>query len=337
MIIAVVAGAGYVAWTNMKTGSANEEDGKPVTINVPEGSTASEIATILAENKVVGNEIIFKLALKKDGEGADFKPGKYEMKTDMDYNAIVEQLRKGPPITYIDITVPEGWTAKQIANRLGANTKVFPDEYMQMVTSGSAPVEYEFMKTNKAPTKNLEGYLYPQTYRIEKKDITTGDFLNMQLAEFQKATGSLIWQNAAALGRTPYEIIIIASLIERESMVASERPFIASVIYNRLKINMRLQIDATVQYALPVWKERLTLNDLAVESPYNTYKILGLPPTPICNPSLSSIEAALSPATSQNIYYVLSNDNSGKHVFTKTYDEFLAAKNRYEQYQKTRP
>lgn len=333
ILISVVGFLGYYAWSMMKSGKVDSsKSGEPVSIIIPEGSTATQIANILEDNDVINNAILFKLFLKKDDIGAEFKPGKYSMKTDMEYSDIVDMLHEGPPITYIDITIPEGWTAKQIAERLSANTNVDGDEYLQLVANGSALVEYPFMTSNNAPTRNLEGYLFPQTYRAEKKDINAGDFLNMQLAEFQKMTDPLPWTNAQGLGRTPYEIIIIASLIERETIVADERPLVASVIYNRLKTNMRLQIDATVQYALPVWKDRLTLQDLAIESPYNTYKITGLPPSPICNPSLSSIEAALTPATTENIFYVLSNDNSGRHVFTKTYPEFLAAKQRYEEY-----
>jgi UPF0755 protein len=328
---------GYYAWTLMKFGDGiNSKSNEPVTIVIPEGSTATQIANLLVDKNVVNNAIMFKLYLKKDNIGDDFKPGKYDMKTGMEYSDVVKMLQDGPPITYIDITIPEGWTAKQISERLSANTSVDGDEYLQLVTSGGALVEYPFMTASKASTRNLEGYLFPQTYRVEKKDINAADFLNMQLDEFQKRTGSLPWTNAQGLGRTPYEIIIIASLIERETLVADERPMVASVIYNRLKINMQLQIDATVQYSLPVWKDRLTLQDLAIDSPYNTYKIKGLPPGPICNPSLSSIEAALSPATSENIYYVLSNDNSGRHFFAKTYTEFLAAKQRYEQYMRSK-
>jgi UPF0755 protein len=336
-VIVVIVFFGYYAWAMMQSGSdGSVPDNQPVSVTIPQGSNGVKIATILEDKHVVKNAFMFKLKLKQDGAGADFKPGKYDMTTGMEYEDILKQLRQGPPITYVDITIPEGWTAKKISDRLAAVTGVDSNNYLQLVTSGNALVQYPFMAASKAPTRNLEGYLYPQTYRIEKKDISAGDFLNMQLQEFQKRTEGLPWTNAQGLGRTPYEIIIIASLIERESMVPDERPLVASVVYNRLRIGMRLQIDATVQYALPVWKDRLTLQDLAVESPYNTYKILGLPPGPICNPSLSSIEAALSPATTDNVYYVLSGDNSGRHVFTKTYDEFLAAKRRYEQYRNSK-
>jgi UPF0755 protein len=247
----------------------------------------------------------------------------------MDYDAVIKVLVKGPPIKYVDITIPEGWTAKQIAARVESSIGISKDDYLQVVREGRLLVEYPFLKNNGAPTRDLEGYLCPETYKVEK-DVTAEEFVNTQLAQFQEKTGNLNWQVAQARGRTPYEILIIASMIERETMVADERPIVSAVIYNRLAKGMPLQIDATVQYALPQWKDRLTYEDLKIDSPYNTYKYKGLPPGPICNPSASSVEAALNPTDDDYLYYVLAGDNSGRHVFSKTYNEHINAKNQYK-------
>lgn len=302
----------------------------PVQVEIEKGMTAQQIATLLEDRKVIKNAFLFRLAVKQQGVGTEFKPGKYDLKTGMNDDDVIKTLTAGPPIVYVDITIPEGWTAKQIAARIAAVTKIDEAAYLNMITNGQVAIEYPFLKSNGSPTKSLEGYLYPQTYKVQK-DINADQFLHMQLSQFQKETESLNWANTTTLGRSPYEIIVIASLIERETRVDDERPQVASVIYNRLQKSMPLQIDATVQYALPQWKDRLTYDDLKVDSPYNTYKNPGLPPGPICNPSASSIDAALNPATTGYLYYVLAPDNSGRHVFTETYDDFLKAKAQYQQ------
>ncbi len=147
------------------------------------------------------------------------------------------------------------------------------------------------------------------------------------LDQFRAETSPIGLEGAERLGITPYQAVIVASLIEREAVVDEERPLVAAVIYNRLRAKMRLQIDATVQYALPEWKEVLTYEDLKVDSPYNTYQHAELPPAPICNPGLKSIIAALQPADVDYLYYVATGEG-GRHFFTADYQEFLRAKER---------
>ena len=315
------------AWNTLN--SKSDEPQQDVKVTITNGMTGTEIGNLLQNKKVIKNALIFRVMIRKQGVESDFKPGEYTLKTNTDYDQVIKVLTEGPPVRYVDVTIPEGWTIKQISERIAAHTGINREEYLQLVTAGQTGIDYPFLKDNGAPTKNLEGYLYPQTYRVEK-DTTAEEMVNMQLGEFQKQTANLSWDAVNALDRTPYQILIIASLIERETRVDSEKSIVASVIYNRLKINMRLQIDATVQYALPEWKEQLTYDDLKVESPYNTYKYAGLPPGPICNPSYSSIEAALNPTTTKYLYYVLDKDNSGRHVFTNSYNEFLNAKAQYQ-------
>ena len=326
-MIAVVA---FAVTFTLGTGSKSDRvEQEAVTVEIKEGMTATAIADLLEEKKVVKNALVFRLLVRQRGVGSNFKPGKYEFKTGMDNEVVMDLLVKGPSIKYIKLTIPEGWTATQIAERVGARTKLIKEEYLSAVQERLILVEYEFLRTSGAPTSSLEGYLYPDTYSIQE-DITAQELINMQLGRFEETTSNLNWDNAQLYGRTRYEILIIASMIERETRVDDERGLVASVIYNRITKGMPLQIDATVQYALPVWKDRLTLDDLKIDSPYNTYQNKGLPPGPICNPSAASIEAALNPTGDPYLYYVLAPDNSGRHVFTKTYEEFLSAKNQYK-------
>ncbi|OFW32434.1 MAG: hypothetical protein A2074_03565 [Candidatus Aquicultor primus] len=329
-LIVVIAVVAFAATFSLSAGSKTEKvEQKAVTVEIQEGMTATAIADLLEDKKVVKNALVFRLLVRQRGVDSEFKPGKYEFKTGMDNEVVIGQLVKGPSIRYIKLTIPEGWTATQIAERVGARTRLIKEEYLSAVNERLILVEYEFLRTSGAPTTSLEGYLYPDTFSIQE-DITAQELINMQLGRFEEKTAHLNWDNAPAFGRTQYEILVIASMIERETRVDDERALVASVIYNRIAQGMPLQIDATIQYALPVWKDRLTLEDLKVDSPYNTYQNKGLPPGPICNPSAASIEAALNPTGDPYLYYVLAPDNSGRHVFTKTYDEFLNAKNQYK-------
>ncbi|MCL6473292.1 MAG: endolytic transglycosylase MltG [Firmicutes bacterium] len=334
IIIGTVVLVGYLAWKSFL-----QEDNTPkvpVKVKIEKGMTASQIGGLLQKKKVIKNSFVFRVAAKKRGVESDFKPGEYEFTTGMEYNVVIDRLIAGPPITYYDITLPEGWTAKQMAARIGPVGHINADEYLNIVEQGLLERDYPFLQNSGAKSKSLEGYLFPDTYRI-KKGTTAAQFVDLQLQQFQKKTEGLDWSKAAAIGRSPYEIIIIASLVERETKVADERPIVASVIYNRLAKGMLLQIDATVQYALPEHKDRLTFDDLKVDSPYNTYKNPGLPPGPICNPGFASIQAALNPATTNYLYYVLAPDNSGRHTFTNSYDEFIKAAQQYHEAQKNKP
>jgi len=168
---------------------------------------------------------------------------------------------------------------------------------------------------------NLEGFLFPKTYTVTGKTSARA-LVNMMLSQYRKETKGLDWARATARGISQYQTLIIASLIEKEARLPEERPVIASVIYNRLNAAMKLQIDATVQYALGKWKQALSYKDLEVDSPYNTYKIKGLPPAPICSPGYESIRAALYPATTNYLYYILTSPE-GRHSFTNDYQQFL--------------
>ena len=180
-------------------------------------------------------------------------------------------------------------------------------------------------RENVRPT-SLEGFLFPATYEIGT-ETTVSYLVDQQLAAYDAAVGGVNMKFAKSRNLTPYDVLIIASMVEREVAEASERPTVASVIYNRLTRNMRLDIDATVQYAVGDWRA-LTAKDLSSDSPYNTRKFSGLPPGPIANPGLASIEAAARPKPSAFRYYVAREDGSNRHYFAKSIEEFETLKTR---------
>jgi UPF0755 protein len=225
-------------------------------------------------------------------------------------------LRKGVPLKVFRFTIPEGKTTIEIAKIIDAKTPIKAKAFMAALKSGRHRIPLLSRKI-----RNLEGLLFPNTYEIVEKT-TVDQLIDMLLAQFQRQIAGLnLPTRARALGITPYEAVIVASLVEREASSAKDRPLIASVIYNRIHRPMLLQIDATVQYAIfietGIYKgERLTSDDYSrVQSPYNTYLHLGLPPTPIGAPGLAALQAALNPAKTDYIYYRL-KQGSRDHCFS---------------------
>jgi UPF0755 protein len=225
-----------------------------------------------------------------------------------------------PPAIVARLTIPEGFTLRQIAARAGETGLFSADDFLAAAAAG----DYQVPILPEGQRTNLEGLLFPKTYDLPE-GMQPRELVQKLLDQFALETAGLDLGRAEKLGITPYQAVIVASLIEREVVVDEERPLVAAVIYNRLKANMPLQIDATVQYALPQWKENLTYEDLKVDSPYNTYRNRGLPPAPICNPGSKSLEAALEPAPVNYLYYVATGEG-GRHFFTADYQEFLRAK-----------
>ena len=214
------------------------------------------------------------------------------------------------------VVVPEGLSIKQTADKVESQCKISAVDFTNAAKEGG--YTYGFLRDAGG---NLEGFLFPKTYTVTDRTSARG-LVEMMLTQYQKETKGLDWARAGVRKMSPYQILIIASLIEKEARLPEERPVIASVIYNRLNAAMKLQIDATVQYALGKWKQALSYNDLKVDSPYNTYKIKGLPPAPICSPGFESIRAALYPTTTNYLYYILTSPE-GRHSFTNDYQQFL--------------
>jgi len=289
--------------------------GQEVTITVSSGQSSVEIGRALREAGVVDSVNRFRDVAAERGLDSLLKPGTYKLVTGMDIDAVLDVLAKGPS-TGVPFTIPEGYTVAQIVDTIAATKRLTRAEVEKALKSKDLIVPHR----PKGVT-SLEGLLFPDTYGIEPDDTAIGviqdmlDQLEVVLSRYQLST--------APQKLSPYQLLIVASMIEREAKVAADRPKIAAVIYNRLAAGRKLEVDATVQYA--VGHSRLTLKDLGSSSAYNTYVHAGLPPTPIASPGEAAIQAALQPADGDWLYYVLAS-KEGEHAFTKSYEEFQRLK-----------
>jgi len=296
--------------------------GPEVTIAIPSGASLGEIGEILEERQVVARAGPFVERAEADGYSRRFRPGTYTLHQYDSYEAIVGVLVAGNGPPSIKVTLPEGLNirgmAKEVAERIGGFSA---EEYRELTLTKPLPFKLAGHKSG----TSLEGLLFPATYDFPPLT-DARSLVELQLATFMKAFSNVDLTRAKAANLTAYDVVIIASMIEREVQVPKERRVVAAVIWNRLRKGMLLQIDATLEYALGNHKQALTTKDLKVDSPYNTYRYLGLPPTPICNPGLAALKAAANPADVDYLYYVVKNDGSGAHAFSNNYEQFLRDK-----------
>ncbi len=316
IIALVIGGFGYYMY--LKSAVILDEE---VTVTIPEGASTSTISGLLQEAGVVRSGLLFTLYARQENIDSSLKPGEYTFSDEkITYEDIAAILLEGKQLRGEQVVIPEGFTVKQIAARLVERGFVEEAAFWDYAENGD--FSYDYLP---APgTENrLEGFLFPETYEI-LPDWTEREIIDAMLAQFHSVWTEEWQARAKELGYTPLEIVTIASMIERETSVDFERPIVAGVIYNRLEQGMMLQIDATIQYALGEQKDRLLYSDLEIDSPYNTYKIQGLPPGPIACPGAACIEAALYPEESDYLYYRTKNDGTGEHYFAETYEEHLA-------------
>jgi UPF0755 protein len=290
-------------------------------IEVVDGDTLSDVAAKLEEAGVIKSAFVFELQARYEGYGTEIKTGRYTFEPGQNSVEILEKLTAGEAVPTTMVTIPEGLTIEETARAVAGDTSVSASEFEK--AARRTDYGYAFLENRRV--KTTEGHLFPARYDFEK-GVHAGQIVDRLLGQYLLETQDLeIAEAKERLDLEEYEIVTVASLIEKEAATPKEKPLIASVIYNRMRKGMPLQIDATVQYALERPKANLSLADLKIDSPYNTYKRKGLPPGPICSPSRESIRAALNPADTNYLYYVLEADGSG-HFFTNDYDEFLRAK-----------
>lgn len=285
---------------------------------VEEGFTVNRTAAELSEKDIIEFPFIFRVISRINGTDVKIKPGRIVIKSGMSYFDILNLLTN-PETTLTKVLIPEGLELKEIADKL--TEFVTKEEFYDAIRK-----EYDYRFLKKVPEREyiLEGYLFPATYEI-KHGMTAEEIVDMMLKAFDEVFKDEYYSRAEALGMSVDEVVTLASIIERESNTGEERPKVAGVFYNRLNKNMRLQSCATVQYILKERKAVLSTADTRIESPYNTYLHDGLPPGPIASPGEECIKAALYPENTDALYFVLGAD--GKHIFSATYDEHLAAKN----------
>ena len=321
VLIALVAAGGFVAWGQVQDRiDPPGPPGEAVEIEIPNGSTTKAIGVILADNDVITSATVWDYWTRVNSVGP-FQAGFYDFARNMSFDEAVDVLDGGPrPPEVQRVTIPEGLTVTEILPRLADSVDRWTIEGFQ------AAVDSGEIRSRYAPDEpSLEGLLFPDTYEIDG-DIDERGFLQRLVAEMDARLAALdIEGRAAALGRTPYELIVLASLIEEESRVPEERPKVSRVMHNRLEQGIPLGIDATSRYEAEISGRSRDDLDFESDSPYNTRRVAGIPPTPIAASGQASIEAALNPADGPWIYYVL-QDEQGNHFFTESFAEFNRAK-----------
>jgi UPF0755 protein len=292
-----------------------------VTVTVPQGASVGEIGDILARRGVVSRSFFFELRARLGGHSGDLKPGVYKLKHDMSYSAALNALTKGVAPDVVQVVIPEGRSRREIAPL----AKGLKGSYL------AATVRSPYLNPRRygaRHARNLEGFLFPASYQL-KKGASARTLVKEQLQAFRQNFSRVSLAYARKKNLTPYDVLTIASMVEREAELPKDRPLIASVIYNRLHDHIPLGIDSTLRYALGDWTKPLRVSQLASPSPYNTRNHQGLPPGPIGNPGLASIQAAAHPAHSQFLFFVVKPCGNGAHVFAKTNAEFERDSARY--------
>lgn len=309
-------------------------DATQVAFSVLPGELPRDIATRLQTQGLVKDADLFVDLVKYMHVGEKLQAGDFLLRRTMTMYELVESLQHGRAKT-ITVTIRPGWRAEEIADYLATLglANYSKDQFLKAVQTGK--FDYAFLRDRpKGAPNSIEGFLFPETYNVPF-DTSADALITLMLNTFNQRLTDAMRQKAAAAKMTLYEAVTLASIIEREAVVANERPIIASVYLNRVKKKMFLQSDPTAQYALGYqaaakqwWKIPVTVDELAsAKSPYNTYLNPGLPPGPICEPSLASLIAALEPAQTDYLFFYSKGD--GSHAFAKTYEEHLANQTKY--------
>ena len=305
-----------------KSDTELEQRGKHVLFKVKEGMDAAEIARRLEKNGVIESSFRFRMLAKLNGYEDQLKVGSYNFTTGMNYDDVFTKLLAGAP-EIVKFTIPEGFTVKDIAKRLDSIGLVDEEEFLQKAKD-YAP--YDYIKKPKNVFFYCEGFLFPDTYEIED-NASVEEILNMMADNFNYRLSRNMRARAAEENLSIYDLIILASIVEKEVRYPEDRPIVAQVFFKRLKLGMPLQTDASLQYLMDAPKEDVSIADTQIDSPYNTYQHVGLTPGPIANPGLDAIEAVLNPANTDYLYFVA--DRSGHNHYAYTYDEHLDLVNQY--------
>lgn len=313
----------FISWFSFHFYYPCKSTGEKIIFEVEKGDTASGIAQNLKEKGVIRQKPIFILGYKLFFSPQSLKAGEYAIHLPQSTKEILGLITEGHVILH-PITVPEGLTRQEIALHLQTTASINYEGFLN-ASEGSAPI-----KDMDPKASDLEGYLFPETYHFSK-DFGVEDIVSSMISQFRAVFG-LPWQERAEeLGMTVREVVILASLIEKETSLREERAVVSSVFHNRLEKRMKLDCDPTIIYVLKQegrFKDRLRTKDLRYDSSYNTYLYPGLPPGPIANPGKESLRAALFPADTDYFYFVSRND--GSHHFSQTFREHQNAVIKYQ-------
>ena len=304
-----------------------ERTGERVRLVIPTGAGVSDIARLLERERVVSSALVFEARATLAGRRGELRPGSYVLERGAGYGAALDTLATGPPVRrlpVVNVTIPEGRSRREIApvvRRAGLRGSY-----------AKATLRSRLLRPKRygaGRARDLEGFLFPATYELRRRG-SVRDLVRKQLSAFKREFARVDLTHARKRNLTPYDVLIIASMVEREAQIARERPLIASVIYNRLRSGMPLGIDATVRFVTGNWKSPLKQSELAIDSAYNTRTRAGLPPGPIGNPGIAAIRAAAKPASTRYLFYVVKPGACGEHAFSATAAEFERDTQRYD-------
>jgi UPF0755 protein len=316
--IAAAVGGVLVLWFLVSLFQPFHGDGSgKVVVTIPKGAGVGEIGDILDDRGVVSSSTLFQIRVTLEGKRSDLYSGNFTLAEGMSYGDAIDALSTAPAQRTITFTIPEGLSRNEVAPL--ARQAGIGGSYARASRRSSALRPNRYGAQGRA--RDLEGFLFPATYEL-KAGASAADLVAKQLDAFRQRIRGVDMSYAKRKNLTVYDVLIIASMVEREVAVAKERPLVAAVIYNRLRDGMPLGIDATIRFALDQWTEPLTVSELETPSAYNTRLNAGLPPGPIGNPGIASIEAAARPASVDHLFYVVKPGTCGEHAFSSTEAEF---------------
>ncbi len=299
--------------------AADPAGAQRIVFSVPQGSNASEVADLLEDQELIKSSSVFAWTLRRQGLDGRMRAGKYVLSGKEKVADLVILLTSGKGAE-LAVTFPEGWTLSQLADRLEAQDLTTREAFLNCLKT--CRFDFGFL-----PTGSLEGYLFPDTYFVNAGEYSDQSFIRRAIATLDQRLAEADEEALKKSGRTLHQVLTMASIVEREESNAAERPTVAGILWKRFEKRMGLGADATVLYALGRTKGGLTSEDLKVNSPYNTRRFAGLPPTPIAAPSLSSIKAALYPMASPYLYYL--HDSQGDVHYARTLEEHAANRAKY--------
>jgi len=318
VVLVFVAIGGYLVWEFWGASGGDEE----VIVRIPDGAGFAEILDSLESARLIDSRATFRLLAVATGKDDRIQPGAYKFTRGLSNAELLDALVEGRSTVRVKVTFPEGITIRRMASILAHQTESDSSEFVRLANDRA------FLQTIGINASTAEGYLMPDTYFLfwgEKPAAVLKKMAELFRGFYNDSLKSL----AAAQNLTPYEAVVLASIVEGEARIAKERPTIAGLYLNRLRRGIKLEADPTVQYIIPDGPRRLLYRDLEIDSPYNTYRYKGLPPAPINNPSRASVLAVLKPARHDYIFMVARADGSGEHTFSRTAVEHQSAVREY--------